>query len=145
MAGNIVTSDGQNTNATLTSAGDLYNAVWADYGGTSTIVGWSGVPAVDIIQYKLIGKLCFVCFYISGTSDTTTVTFTLPYTSANTTVQYGGAMLTATDNGTGITSGARCWLAANSATVSCYTDMTTGAWTNTGTKAVQGQFWYETA
>src|SRR3990167_5861782 len=52
---------------------------WADYGGTSTITGWSSFTNQKIF-YTKVGKLVFVAFDLNGTSNATTVSFTLPYT-----------------------------------------------------------------
>jgi len=153
--GNIITSDGQVPAATIDSSGnigcvavvpsgDVYTVAWTDYGATSTVVGWAATPTKNI-RYKLVGKLCFVAFLITGTSDATGATFTLPYTSANTVVFGGGAMIYANDNGVGFTGATRISMPPNTNIVYLYTDMATGAWTNSGAKSVYGQFWFEIA
>lgn len=115
---------------------------WTDYGGVSTIAGWT-TPTANI-WYKRVGSLVFVNFYITGTSSTTGATFTLPFTSVNVTngglaVAIGGA-----DNGSALTAPASANLPLNSATVTCYKDMATTTWTGSGTKTVNGQFFYQT-
>lgn len=128
----------------LTGMTDLYTANWTDYGATSTIVGWTSFTS-KVIRYKSLGKLYYVAFDIAGTSNATNVTFTLPATSANTGASFDAALGFAVDNGTTFTTATRLDLAPNSATVSCFTNMSNGAWTNSGTKRVLGQFWYEAA
>lgn len=152
--GNIITSDGQVPAATIDSSGnigcvavvpsgDVYTVAWTDYGATSTVVGWAATPTKNIM-YKLIGKTCFVQVLIDGTSNDTVVTFTLPYTSANTNASTNAAVY-GYDNGAGLTGACRAYLAVNSSTVTVYSDMNTGAWTNTGNKGIYGQFWFEIA
>ena len=126
--------------------GDIYTTAWTDYSGTSTIVGWSSYTT-KLIYYKKVGNLVFVSYDIAGPSDETTgtiATFTLPYTSSNT-VQTLACGLT-TDNGTPTTTGGAINLTQNNSTVAIYKDMsTTNLWTDSGTKQIIGQFWYEAA
>ncbi len=133
---------GGSTKATIDNEGNFYSVAWTDYSATSTIVGWVSFGTKSI-YYKKIGKLVFVCFTIIGTSNATSISFTLPYTSANTIVTFGGAMRIATNNDVGITGASCVRLLSNSATVNCYTDMYEAAWTNSGNKVVSGSFWYE--
>ena len=116
---------------------------WTDYSATSTVVGWSSFTT-KLIYTKKIGKTVIVTFYLGGTSNATGVTFTLPYTSANTTVAFGGALEVAQDNGSNLTTACRMTLPANSATVTCYKDMIGAAWTNSNEKTVRGTLIYIT-
>ena len=119
---------------------DMVTAVpWTDYSGTSTIVGWSS--STDAIFYKKIGKLVFVQFYITGTSDDTVVTFTLPYTQQSDLRLH--IPIRAEDNGTDAVGLAT--IAAGNSTCACFADVALGVWTNSGTKTIWGQFWYEAA
>lgn len=130
-------------NTTITT--EINTAAWADYGGTSTIVGWSGTPTKNI-WYKKVGKLVFVKAYISGTSDSTSVTFTLPYTSKNST--NGGAHTATIGADNGADCGCSTQLPANNDTVTCYKGTnwaTWGNWTNSGTKTINANFFYEAA
>ncbi|KKN36236.1 hypothetical protein LCGC14_0775660 [marine sediment metagenome] len=115
---------------------------WTDYGGTSTIVGWAATPTKNI-WYKKIGNLVFVNYYITGTSNATNVTFTLPYTTKNSTQANIASAARVTDNGTLSGTSGLLYLTANSNTAAVYTGWDAAAWTNSGTKTVQGQFWYE--
>ena len=121
---------------------DMVTAVpWTDYSGTSTIVGWSSY-SVKIIRYsKDVKQRVFVEFYITGTSDSTSTTFTLPY--SNTTNPPLLVVLGIKDNGTFAVG--RMTLDANSSTVTVYPTISGGSWTNSGTKEIYGQFWYEAA
>ena len=111
---------------------------WTDYAGISTIVGWSSF-LTKAISYAVIGKLVFVTYQFAGTSNATTSTFTLPYTS-------GAGMTTFSVNRAKDNSGAFVPGLASinnaSGTVNLYPNIISGAWTNSGTKATDGEFWY---
>ena len=131
--------------STIAIASDIHSVggAWADYGATSTIVGWSSADP-KYIYTKKIGKMVFVAFNIQGTSNSTTATFTLPYTSSNT-IDYHAVLPYAYDNGA-VVAMSNLDLPKNSATVTCYkTPATAGGWTNSGGKRVIGQFCYESA
>lgn len=136
-----------NINNSITSikfgeSGSLVEGAWTAYHNTSTIVGWSAFTT-KLIYYKVIGNLVFVSFNITGTSNATSVSFTLPYASASG-VLFNTCIRTY-DNGSYTTTGGLLDLAADgSSTVVCYLDMTGSAasWTGSGNKAVSGQFWY---
>ena len=118
--------------------------VWADYSATSTIVGWSSFTQKSI-YLKKIGKIVFVAFRFEGTSDSTSTTFTLPYTAINATCHFGGALVNAQDNSVTLTTASRAVLLANTSTVLCFSDMSGGAWTASNNKVIQGSLWYESA
>jgi len=129
---------------TLTATGDIYTNAWTDYSATSTVVGWSDFTA-KIIYTKKIGKVVFVKFILSGTSNATGISFTLPYAceavAGNVSVPMGYGI----DNTEALTTPGRLSIVANTATVNCYKDMAGAAWTNSGNKYVGGSFWYESA
>jgi len=110
-----------------------------DYSSTSTIVGWSAYDGgYPDIFYSTHGKLVFVVFRIEGTSDNTAVTFTLPYNNGGNI----GALnvYRAMDNGTwgtGVFS-----LPTGSNIVSLFSSPAGAAWTASGNKRIQGQFFY---
>lgn len=128
------------TNCVVT--GDIKTVDWTDYFLSSSIIGWTS--AAGQIYYKKLGKLVYVSFALSGTSNASGASFTLPYNAANTTVYFGGCLTYAEDNGSVLTVAAAMRLPANSGTVSCYKDMGTTGWTTSGTKTVWGSFWYQT-
>ena len=131
------------------NGGDVYSAAYADYYSSSTIVGWSSLTSGRRrIMYKTIGKLVFVWFHLEGTSDATTVSFTLPYTS--TSVGFGNQFhqtLNFTyDNTTAIATPGQCGIDCGTATATCDKTCTaSGGWTASGSKIVSGQFIYEMA
>jgi len=111
---------------------------WTDYSASSTVVGFSSFT-IKHIYYKDIGKTRFVTFNLSGVSNSTSVSFTVPSASSNTIdiVFACRAIDNSVEGATGLAS-----LAANSATVSGYRSAL-AAWTNSGTKACAGQFTYQ--
>jgi hypothetical protein len=62
------------------STGDIATDQWSNYYSSSTVVGFSSMTS-SVINYKRFGKLVFVQLNLTGTSDTTTLTFTLPYST----------------------------------------------------------------
>lgn len=112
-----------------------------NYSNTSTVTGWSSTTTKNI-YYKKTGKLINVWFAISGTSNSTSTTFTLPYSVSSGT---GTFFLTRQMNnsgsyevGTGFMSGSNMY-ARNTITAP-----TNASWTASGTKYIEGQFSYIT-
>lgn len=118
--------------------GNIYTVVNTDYSATSTITGWSSFTTKSI-YYSTIGKKMFVVFNIAGTSNATTVSFTLPY-SASVNTRNGSALIQ--DNGTNSTTPGLVQMLSSSNTVTVYKDcsMSGTAFTNSGAKAVYGSF-----
>jgi hypothetical protein len=131
------------TALTIDNGADVYTTAWTDYGGSSTVVGWSS--STKTVRYKEIGNMVFVSFKITGTSNATNATFTVPNASANTTVDFGGPLLVTVDNGATATEPGKATLPANSSTVTCLSDTASATWTASGTKTVEGSFFYEKA
>lgn len=125
--------------STLTGMTDIYTTAWTDYSGTSSIVGW-GSFTTKLIYYKQVGKLVFVRANLTGASNSTTTTFTLPFTQSND-VRLHAPCYTV-DNGT--VKAGQVRLPANSATVTAAVDLTGTAFGASGTKAVECSFWYQT-
>ena len=120
---------------------DMVTAVpWTDYSGTSTIVGWSS--STDKIFYKKIGKLVFVWFSITGTSDDTVATFTVPFTAQS---DIGTFFYCRSRNNNTWKDGGYGSLPAGGTVVSLHYDGAASAWTNSATKTIQGSFVYEAA
>ena len=139
----IIETDGNVTiGSDLIVTGDIQTTAWVVYGGTSTIVGWTSFTS-QLINYKKVGNLVFVQFYIDGVSDATNVTFTLPFTQINTNGIELKVAIQVGNNGAPLTTSGLLTLSPNSATVSCFLDMAGAVWTASNNKRVQGQFWYE--
>lgn len=128
---------------TLQYTGDIYTNGWADYSATSTIVGWTSISS-KAIYTKKIGKIVFVAFEITGTSNANSVTFTIPYTN-NSVLISQGASGQCSDNSSNLTTPALIYLPANSAIVNMFKDFSGATWTTSGTKSVYGTFWFHSA
>jgi hypothetical protein len=136
----VMTEGTQTINGTTTFTQDIFTVAYTDYSATSTIVGWSSFSTKKL-YYKKVGKLVWVFFYLDGTSDSTALTFTLPFTSSNDVPMR--VIVQAIDNGGAFTVGI-AELPNNSSTVTCYKNITETAWTNANEKYVAGQFFYQT-
>ena len=65
---------------TTTYNNAVLDSGWVDISNTSTIVGWSSFTT-KVLKYRRIGKSLYVKYSIAGTSNSTTTSFTVPYTS----------------------------------------------------------------
>lgn len=124
-------------------SGNLYTVNWTDYTATSTITGWSSYGSPKLINYKKIGKLVFVEAAISGTSNSTSTSFTLPYANGGGNEHVSAAQVR--DNGTYKTASGYVSVGIGASTASVYTDWTGTGWTASGAKTVRCSFWYQTA
>lgn len=106
---------------------------YTDYSGDSTIVGWASFTN-KVIKYIKIGKLVYVYFYLTGTSNNATTTFTIPDAAEN-----GFFLFLAYDNGSTF---AVAQAQIIGSTVTCYKDIFGGAFAASNTKYAMGQFWY---
>lgn len=112
---------------------------------TATLVGWSGTPT-QRMKYVKIGKLMVLTIYISGTSDTTTATATLP--SGITAMALGYAQyapMRVTNAGSMPGSWGMASLSSGGSTINFYVNQGGGGWTNSGTKTIEGTFVFLTA
>lgn len=112
--------------------------VLVDYSATSTITGWSSFT-VKVIRYKVVGNLVFVFWDLRGTSDATTITFTLPYNS--TLGMTLVVMIRGRDNGTYVAGTGV--LTHTSNLIQGFSSISGGTWTASGTKEFQGELYYE--
>lgn len=125
-------------------ADDFKITDWTAYQETSTIVGWSSFTT-KIIRYKKIGNIVYVLFDLAGTSNSTAATFTLAVASASNGMSPGAALHITQDNGSQFTTPGRVVISVGTANVSTQANSAAGVFTNSGTKRITGQFWYETA
>lgn len=112
---------------------------------TPTVTGFS-TTTVEEGHYTLVGKLCTLTLLVSGTSNATTFTVTLPFAADDT--KLGGApngkysaMVHITNNGTN----ASGWLRSRTGSsniADVYATAAGGAWTASGTKELGGTFIY---
>lgn len=121
--------------------GDLGKIPGSDAWSTwvPVITGFSGTPTATRANYFKIGRIVFIDLLITGTSNATTFTFTLPYASE-------GAGLNlpcrVTDSGTVQAGAGLILLTASSTTADVYKTLVPGAFTNSGTKAAYACFMY---
>jgi hypothetical protein len=117
---------------------------WVDYSSTSTVTGWSA-GLTKKIYYKIVEKVVFVDFYITGTSNDYMASFTIPHTPAHSLRIACHTMVFLDDNTTTYAIGYAANSGAN-ATIDLYQSATVGGpWTDSGIKTVQGQFFYSIA
>lgn len=121
--------------------GDLYTNAWADYGGTSTVVGCSSYTHKKIF-YKTIGNRVFVSIRIEGTSDSTSTTLTLPF-AANASPGILTFLGIGYDNSSLLTTPILGEINGNTATLTIYKTISADSWTASGTKVVLLSFSYE--
>jgi len=115
----------------------LASTSWIDYSATSTIVGWSSFTS-KFIFYKIIDNYCFVDFYISGTSNTTTINFTLPFNNTSSFATFAPSGYSANNN-VNNSAPSRLTIENASNVVNCYKDMAFLNWTASSIKAIAGQ------
>lgn len=109
-----------------------------DYVPTQT--GISGSPTITAAKYILRGKLCTVHLVITGTSNTTAMTITLPFAAANTAVQSFAVI--AIDNTTTQADPGKLNTRVNSNIADVYKTLPSGTWTSSGAKGLTGVFTY---
>lgn len=107
---------------------------------TPTQTGISGSPTITAAKYILRGKLCTVHLVITGTSNTTAMTLTLPFAAANTAVQ--SFAIIAIDNAVTQSSPGKMNTRVNSNIADLYKTLPSGAWTASGAKGMTGVFTY---
>lgn len=116
---------------------------WADYSASSTIVGWSSFTT-KLIYTKKIGKTVFVSFKIAGTSNSGSISFTLPDTAAAGVNFYGTLGFESLNNTTDVLDGVTR-METGTALVEAYLSVAGGGWSSTGPKIITGTFSYEAA
>jgi len=124
---------------------DLLVVPWTDYGGSSTVVGWSSFTTKTIL-YKKSDNTVFVQFALQGPSSLTTASFTLPdSTDALGSGQSFQVLVYGIDNGSPQTLPARLDIPASGNVFNVYKTLAVAGWSPTGTKGVRGEFQYEAA
>lgn len=111
-------------------------------GWTLSPTGFSGTVESNNSIYRQDGNLVRGYIEISGTSNATTLTFTLPVAPKKTTRLTGFSV---SDNGAAVTTSGRIDITAGSLTATAYKDLASNTWTNINGKAIRGWFMYEAA
>jgi hypothetical protein len=122
----------------------LATATWTNYYSSSTVTGWE-LPIRDrgLIYYKRIGNTVLVNVYLYGVSNSTSTSFTVPYSAHSGTVVYDFWLL-GLEGSTWQFSHGLIDTGVQANLVVVYYGLFTG-WAATGDKIVRGQFWYEAA
>lgn len=135
-------------NAAITGNYHSYEAnpqgypTWFNFDPSPT--GWTATPTKNCV-FALLGKVCTVQMYISGTSNATTAGFTLPITPDSGTYPTM-LFLVAMDNGNYLSPPAGAQITTASATLSNVTkDPPGNTWTASGTKRIYGNNSYKVA
>jgi hypothetical protein len=121
--------------------GDLPNKIntpWIDFSEQSSIIGWTTFT-VKSIFYRVIGKFVIVNFNISGTSNSTSTSFTLPFVSGSPTTVLNTCI--GVDTGTSNICDASIATQASTLVFNRWSAATTrtATWTASGTKTITGQ------
>jgi len=118
---------------------------WQTYLPTAT--GWSATT-IRTSKWSQVGKTVTILFHISGTSNATGASMTLPVAAkAGTNVYYEGMLLSTVDASTNPTNPGKAFVdpATNASLCTFYKDISGGLWTASGTKAMRGTLVYEAA
>lgn len=109
---------------------------------TPTVTGFSSsTPTIATSKYTLIGKMCHVQFAMTATtSNATSFTITLPFTSKNLMLFAGGQ---AVDSGATQATPLVASLTAASNIATLYKTPALSAWTVSGNKGARFEFTYE--
>jgi hypothetical protein len=110
---------------------------WINISTTSTIVGFSAF-AQRFIYYKIIDNYIFIDFYIEGTSNSTSFTFTSPFNNTSGASKFGSCGYNV-NGGSPILNPARIIISNNSNIVNITLNFGGAAYTATGTKGCAGQ------
>jgi len=141
-------ADASITNAKLSTTTGEIGGAWTDYSSSSTVTGWSSTTQ-KVIRYTQVGKTVYVVYGITGTSNSTSITFTVPIAAKD--IGTGLTSETSTglaeDNGSLVSSPARVYIdaSANASLINIVKSGGTANWTNSGTKLVRGVHIYEAA
>lgn len=138
--GTTTPSEKLDVSGNLKVSGDIYTDKWQDY-SISTISGFSSFT-YSKIRYKKIGNLVLVNYNILGTSNSNVFTFTLPYSNSNQSYSDINAFGVGTDNSVTLSS-PHIYLPTDSNIITVYQNWQSSSWTASGTKRMNGQFWYE--
>lgn len=130
-------ADGTEIAAGAIAFSKLAATAWSSF--TPSTTGFSGTPT-ESGRYIQFGKLVVGVYAVTGTSNATTLTFTLPV-AAQANDRYIGIAIT--DNSAATTTTGYFSFAAGSTTCTVKKDLADNAFTGSGTKAASGFFFYE--
>jgi len=140
----VLTDAGLNVVMSLKKTGtntwDLQNGSPDDEKAWSpTFTGYASAPTNVIAFYQMVKpKLCYFRMWMfdPATSNATTLTFTLPFVAKTGSNQPSLVIAIMVNGGSNVANTGRALLSAGSNVVSCFTNMSNAAWTNTGDKRI---------
>lgn len=105
---------------------------------TPILTGFSVAPTNQVNRFKVIGTTvyCTIRWATAGTSNATTLTWSLPGAAKTITNMYWISLMRAVDNGTLLTGGAMGYIASASSVCECFTSFAGGTWTASGNKYI---------
>lgn len=115
----------------------------------TTTTGWSATPTTSGSRFCIKGRECTYRFIVSGTSNATSVQISLPVNAQASvttgTFNFEGVLGLSQDNSSFLTVAARQVVdpTVSLSLLVCYHDMSSGVWTNSGSKTVRGTAIYE--
>lgn len=117
---------------------------WFDW--PPILSGFSILPTNQINRWHSSNNAveCAIRWATGGTSNATTLTWSLPFVSKTITNMYWISLMRAVDNGVLITGGAMGYISSASTVCECFTSFAGGVWTASGTKYITiGNITYE--
>jgi hypothetical protein len=108
---------------------------WFNFNANYT--GFSSIGS-SVAKFSMVGTIIFVRMFVTGTSNATTLTATLPIASPNTV----DCPVVAIDNNVQQGSPGLAEIAFTSTTVNFYKNYSAGTWTASSTKSINGMIQY---
>ena len=130
--------------AGVISANDFARNVITNISANCTFSGWSSFTQ-QVVYVKMIGKTIKVHFDIRGTSNGANADITLPSYLAAGSIEniISFQAISVHDNGAYIATPGSSTMTPSSATITCYKDFNSGAFTSSGVKMIRGTILYE--
>ena len=132
--------------ATSTSNWTVINEEGAllDYSAATTATGWSSITSKQVFVHR-IGKVVFLTFMITGTSNAAGASFTVPYPVTAGYSFNPNHPISVVNNGSTQTAPGRIRLIAGATTLPCDKQLNSSdGFTTSGSKTIQGQVHYHT-
>lgn len=107
---------------------------------TPTITGFSATTT-NLATFTVVGRLCTVSFYQSGTSNSTSFSITAPLTCVMPATMSYGQWGSGRDNGTFVDS-SFAFITNGVTSITFSKSNSSGTWTNSGTKSMTGNLYY---
>jgi len=116
---------------------------WFTYAPTET--GWASLTA-NVARFAVEGRRVHLVLRVTGTSDDTAATVSLPIaarTVYGTSASWSGALGYSVDSGSALTAAGIWAIVSGGTSIVCYKTSALGAWTNSGTKTILLEAFYE--